>query len=402
MSFKQAQAIVVGGGPAGLMAAERLAEAGLGVDLFEALPSVGRKLLMAGRGGLNLAHSEDFEHFVRRYGPAAPVLAPLLEAFDAAALRRWADGLGIETFIGSSGRIFPKALKASPLLRAWLGRLGALGVEIHPRHRWTGFDAAGGLRFDAPAGPIVRRAEIAILALGGGSWPRLGSDGGWVPILAEAEVAIAPLRPANCGLLVSWSGPFIERWAGTPLKTITLGQGGRTVAGEAVITRYGIEGGAVYALGAAARDAALADGGTLLALDLKPGWSEARLAERLGRPRRGASFANFLRKSAGLPPIAASLLRELGAPPDHPAALARLLKAMPIRVAGTAPIERAISTAGGILLDELDAALMLRRRPGLFVAGEMLDWEAPTGGYLLQACFATGRAAAEGALRWLG
>jgi uncharacterized flavoprotein (TIGR03862 family) len=399
-----ATAIIVGAGPAGLMAAERLAEAGLGVDLYDAMPSVGRKLLMAGRGGLNLTHTENVETFVGRYGAAAPVLAPLIDAFDPAALRRWAETLGIATFVGTSGRVFPVALKASPLLRAWLGRLRDLGVKIHPRHRWTGFDEAGGLRFDTPARPIVRKADVTILALGGASWPRLGSDGAWAPILVEAGVGVTPLRPANCGLLVPWSAPFIERWAGTPLKTITLGHGGRVVAGEAVITRYGIEGGVVYALGPEARDAAEGGSGTVITLDLKPGWSELRLAERLARPRRGASFANFLRKSTGLPPIAASLLREFGAesPPENAVALARLLKSLPIPIIGTAPLERAISTAGGIRLDELDAGLMLRHLPGLFVAGEMLDWEAPTGGYLLQACFATGYAAAEGALCWLG
>ncbi|HVJ53061.1 MAG TPA: TIGR03862 family flavoprotein [Aliidongia sp.] len=395
--------IVVGGGPAGLMAAETLAAAGCAVDLYEAMPSVGRKFLMAGRGGLNLTHSEALEPFLARYGTAAPILAPLIEAFDSSALRDWAHGLGIATFVGTSGRVFPEALKASPLLRAWLARLDGLGVRFHARHRWIGFEGTDGLRFETPGGPMVRCADAAILALGGASWPRLGADGAWQGPLQGESVSIAPLRAANCGLIVPWSVPFAQRWAGTPLKTIALRHRDRTVAGEAVVTMAGIEGGAVYALGAAARDGALAAGGTVIELDLKPAWSEAVLADRLDRPRRGASLGNFLRKSAGLPPITASLLRETeAAVPERAGELAQLLKRLPLRAVGTAPLARAISTAGGVRFDEIDADLMLRRRPGTFVAGEMLDWEAPTGGYLLQACFATGRAAAMGVLRRLG
>ncbi len=396
-----AQALVVGGGPAGLMAAERLAAAGLAVDLYDAMPSVGRKLLMAGRGGLNLTHSEPLDQFLKHYGPAEATLAPAIHAFGPDELRAWARGLGIESFVGSSGRVFPVQLKASPLLRAWLGRLAELGVRIHPRHRWSGFDPAGGLRFETPAGPVVRTADVVILALGGASWPRLGADGGWAPILAALGIELAPFRPANCGLAVAWSEPFAARWAGTPLKTVTLRHDGRSVPGEAVVTRYGIEGGAIYALGSAARDAALRPGGTRIFLDLKPGWTEAKLGERLALPRRGASFSNFLRKATGLPPIAAALLREMGVEAAVPAALARQVKSLALPVTGTAPIERAISTAGGVPFSELDQGLMLRRRPGLFLAGEMLDWEAPTGGYLLQACFATGQATATAALNWL-
>jgi uncharacterized flavoprotein (TIGR03862 family) len=397
-------AAVVGGGPAGLMAAETLATAGVAVDLYEAMPTVGRKLLMAGRGGLNLTHGEEWARFMTRYGAAAELLRPALDAFDAAALRDWAQGLGIETFIGSSGRVFPTGLKASPLLRAWLGRLAGLGVRIRVRHRWTGFEADGGLRFETPAGPKSVAPAVTVLALGGASWPRLGSDGSWAGILAAEGAALAPFRPANCGVVIAWSAPFRARWAGTPLKALVVAFGDTRVAGEAVVTGYGLEGGALYALGPALRDAAMAPGGAELRLDLKPGLDLAALAERLARPRRGASLGNFLRKAAGLPPIAAALLREAtgGAVPEAPAALAGLIKSVRLQATGVAPLARAISTAGGVAFGALDADFMLQARPGCFVAGEMLDWEAPTGGYLLQACFATGSWAARGALRRLG
>ncbi|MEI9988242.1 MAG: TIGR03862 family flavoprotein [Aliidongia sp.] len=394
---------MIGGGPAGLMAAEILAAAGVAVDLYEAMPSVGRKLLMAGRGGLNLTHSEDWPHFVARYGTAAADLRPALDGFDAAALRSWAAGLGIETFVGSSGRVFPAALKASPLLRAWLTRLAGLGVRIHTRHRWLGFDAAGCCRIEGPSGQVAVAAQAFVLALGGASWPRLGADGTWAPVLAGAGVALAAFQPANCGVTLDWSETFRTRWAGTPLKTIAVEFAGRRVQGDAVVTQYGLEGGPIYALGAALRDAAAA-GGAELRLDLRSGLSTDTLAARLAAPRRGASLGNFLRKAGGLPPVAVALLREAagGVPPEQPAALARMIKHLPLRVTGTAPLDRAISTAGGVRFEALDEDLMLRTRPGFFLAGEMLDWEAPTGGYLLQACFATGRWAARGALKRFG
>jgi uncharacterized flavoprotein (TIGR03862 family) len=393
------RAAVVGGGPAGLMAAETLAEGGISVDLYEAMPSVGRKLLMAGRGGLNLTHCEDWERFLGRYGTAAANLLPALRAFDATRLREWASGLGIETFVGTSGRIFPTALKASPLLRAWLGRLDRLGVRIHPRHRWVGFESGGFGRLESPAGPVALESQALVLALGGASWPRLGSDGTWAPILAGAGLELAPFRPANCGVRVEWTGHFRSRWAGAPLKTIAAQFGAERMAGEAVVTEYGLEGGVIYGLGAALRDAAMAPGGTLLHLDLRPGLTVAALAERLAAPRRGASFGNFLRKAAGLPPVAAALLREaVPEPPAVPAALASLIKQLPIGLTGVAPLARAISTSGGVRFEALDRDFMIPCRPGCYLAGEMLDWEAPTGGYLLQACFATGRWAARGAL----
>ena len=396
-------AVVIGGGPAGLMAAETLSAAGVPVDLYEALPSVGRKLLMAGRGGLNLTHSESWERFLTRYGPAAAVLAPALAGFDAADLCDWAAGLGIETFIGSSGRVFPSALKASPLLRAWLARLAAQGVRIRVRHRWVGFDAAGRALLDTPDGRIAVESPAIVLALGGASWSRLGADGTWAPILAGDGLALTPFRPANCGVTLDWSEPFRTRWAGTPLKTITAQCGAESASGEAVVTGYGLEGGVLYALGAALRDAAMAPGGAELRLDLRPGLSVPALAERLAMPRRGASQSNFLRKAAGLAPVAAALLRETGGVlPTAPAALAQFIKQVPLHVTGAAPLARAISTAGGACFDALDSDFMMRARPGCYLAGEMLDWEAPTGGYLLQACFATGRWAARGALRRLG
>jgi uncharacterized flavoprotein (TIGR03862 family) len=392
-------AVVIGGGPAGLMAAETLAAAGVSVDLYEAMPSVGRKLLMAGRGGLNLTHGEGWARFLTRYGAATPDLRPALDAFDAAALRDWAAGLGIETFVGSSGRVFPTALKSSPLLRAWLIRLNRLGVRFHTGHRWIGFDESGRLRLETPSGPLLIKADAVVLALGGASWPRLGTDGAWAPILAGAGVALAPFRPANCGVAIDWSEHFRARWAGTPLKTITAEFGTDRVQGDAVVTRYGLEGGAVYALGAGLRDAAMEPDGAELRLDLRPGVTIETLAARLASPRRGASLGNFLRKSAGLSPVAVALLREaVRTLPAEPTALARMIKHLPLRLGGVAPLARAISTGGGVRFAALDGDFMILGRPGCYVAGEMLDWEAPTGGYLLQACFATGRWAARGAL----
>jgi uncharacterized flavoprotein (TIGR03862 family) len=396
-------AVVIGGGPAGLMAAETLALSGAAVDLYDAMPSIGRKLLMAGRGGLNLTHAEPKPDFLARYGPAAPYLAPALDAFDADSLRHWAAGLEIETFIGSSGRVFPVGLKASPLLRAWAQRLAGLGVRFHLRERWVGF-AEGGAMLVGPAGSHVVRADAVILALGGASWARLGADGAWAALLAAAGVELAPFRPANCGVRIAWSEPFRSRWAGMPLKTVAAEFGPARARGEAVVTVYGLEGGVIYALGARLRDAALAaaDGAeAALSLDLKPDLDEAELARRLAAPRRGASLGNFLRKAAGMPPMAVALLREAGAMPGEAAALARLIKRLTLRLHGAAAPERAISTAGGIRFASLDEDFMLLAKPGWFVAGEMIDWEAPTGGYLLQACLATGRCAGLGAWRFL-
>lgn len=394
---------VIGAGPAGLMAAETLARAGCRVSVHDRMASPARKLLIAGRGGLNLTHSEPRERFLARYGAAAEWLAPVLDAFPPARLRAWAEGLGEPTFIGSSGRVFPRSFKASPLLRAWLRRLDGLGVRLLPRQRWLGWNEEGGLRFDTPEGPLDVASAATIFALGGASWPRLGSDGGWVPIFNEAGVASAPLRPANSGAHIAWSPSFIQRFAGEPLKRIALTTGGRTARGEAMVDPTGLEGGAVYALSASLREAALREGAALLFVDLRPDVTAEVLATRLGASRKGESTANRLRKAAGLSPVAAGLLREAVMPlPTEPERLAALIKAVPLKVIGMAPLERAISSAGGVLREALDARLMLRARPGSFIAGEMLDWEAPTGGYLLQACFATGFAAACGALLHLG
>jgi uncharacterized flavoprotein (TIGR03862 family) len=398
---------IVGAGPAGLIAAETLARAGVRVTVYDHMASPGRKLLMAGRGGLNLTHSEPVEDFLGRYGPAASRLRPAIEAFPPAALRAWSETLGQPTFVGTSGRVFPAALKASPLLRAWLRRLDGLGVRLMPRHRWTGWladDDTQRLAFATPAGAIAVDADALVLALGGASWPRLGSDGGWVTILQNAGVAVAPLAPANCGFAVAWSETVRARFAGTPLKRIALTFAGRSVRGEAMVTTNGLEGGAVYALSAPLRDAIAATGVATPTLDLRPDLDVATLAARLDRPRGKQSRATFLRKAAGLAPVAIGLVQEAivtGADAATPQALAALIKAVPLRLIAPAPLARAISTAGGVAFAEVDAQFMLTRRPGVFVAGEMLDWEAPTGGYLLTACFATGIAAAGGALAWL-
>lgn len=390
---------IIGAGPAGLIAAERLAQAGHRVTVYDRMASPARKFLLAGRGGLNLTHSEPLDRFAKRYREAADWLAPALDAFPPQALRDWADGLGADTFIGSSGRVFPRALKASPLLRAWLARLDTLGVSLRPRLRWLGFDD-GGLVFEGPQGREQVQAQATLLALGGASWPRLGSDGSWVDILTGRGVGVVPLRPANGGFRVAWSDYFIERFAGTPLKRIALSFAGETVSGEAMIDRAGIEGGAIYALSSRLREAVLRDGAAELAVDLRPDLDVGALTAKLAGRRKGETLSNLLRK-AGLSPVAIALLREGGALPDRPEPLAARVKALPLRLAGLFPLERAISTAGGIPRDEIDGGFMLKRLPGVFVAGEMLDWEAPTGGYLLQGCFATGVAAAEGIGRWL-
>ena len=396
---------IVGAGPAGLIAAQVLSQAGCRVTVYDRMASPARKFLIAGRGGLNLTHSEPRQRFLARYGAAAEWLAPLLDAFPPARLRAWAADLGEPTFVGSSGRVFPQSFKASLLLRAWLRRLGTLGVRLLTRHEWHGWDARGGLRFvspESPAGELNVTIDATILALGGASWPRLGSDGEWVEIFAAAGIAVEPLRPANSGIRIGWSENFRTRFAGEPLKRIALTAEGRTVRGEAMIDPLGLEGGAVYALSSYLREAIAHGGRTRLEIDLRPDLSAEALAGRLAGGRKGESMANRLRK-AGLPPAAASLLREASRElPADPYALAALIKAVPLSATGMAPLERAISSAGGIARAALDDHLMLRTRPGTFVAGEMLDWEAPTGGYLLQACFATGFAAACGALARLG
>jgi uncharacterized flavoprotein (TIGR03862 family) len=395
-----ASVAIVGGGPAGLMAAEVLATAGAAVTVYEMHRSPGRKLLLAGRSGLNLTHSEPFDAFVARYDPCPPALTAALERWRPEQVREWADGLGQRTFVGSSGRVFPEAHRAAPLLRSWLARLADLGVELRTRHRFVGWEGEHP-RFLTPRGEITVRADATVLALGGASWPRVGSAGEWVEVLTDDGVEVAPLRAANCGVLLDWSPVFAQRFEGMPVKNVVVGWGGRSARGELVVTRTGLEGGPVYAL-----SGPIGRGGrfpTELILDLAPDLEPAAVAARLSSRRPKASQTTWLR-GAGVQPVAVGLLRESTGNrlPDEPNALAELLKAVPLPLAGLAPLDRAISSAGGVAFDGLDDRLMLEDRPGVFVAGEMLDWDAPTGGYLLQACFATGRAAAEGAADHLG
>ena len=404
---------MVGGGPAGLIAAEVLARAGVAVTVYDRMPSVARKFMLAGHGGLNITHSEDLPRLLGRYGDedAAARIAPMVEAFTPADLREWCAGLGEETFVGSSGRVFPLSFRATPLVRAWLARLEALGVAIEKRQQWTGWTGDGGALRLVGVGAAAEgtrrevRHDVVLFALGGASWPRLGSDGGWVDAFAARGVASAPLRAANVGVRVGWTPVFADRFEGVPLKSVALavrGQDRPPVRGDAMITRTGVEGGPVYALGAAVR-AALDAGSCTLEVDLRPDLPVERLTERLARRRPKDSRSSWLQRSIGLDPVAVALLREAtgNAVPDDPGAAATLVKAVPVPVAGTMPIEKAISSAGGIRWSEVDDHLMLHALPGTFVAGEMLDWEAPTGGYLLQASFSSGVAAAHGMLAWL-
>jgi uncharacterized flavoprotein (TIGR03862 family) len=407
MTVVKTRMAIIGAGPAGLMAAEVIAQGGVAVTVYDAMPSAGRKLLMAGRSGLNLTHSEPLPEFVKRYREAMPKLAAAISAFPPDALRAWSEALGQPTFVGSSGRVFPQAFKASPLLRAWLRRLDSTGVQLRLRHRWTGWDENGHLLFQTPDGPTTVNAGATVLALGGASWPRLGSDGAWARTLAAKGVAITESKPANCGFTVAWSDIFRDRFEGHPLKGAALSFGAHTVRGEAMVTRTGIEGGAIYALSADLREAIAASGEATLHVALRPDLETHVLIARLSAPKAKQSFSNWLRKAAHLSPVAIGLLQEAAVASGvvlsslSTASLAGLVNDVPIKLDGTAPIARAISTAGGIAFDELDADFMIRRLPGTFAAGEMLDWEAPTGGYLLQASFATGAAAGRGVLKWL-
>jgi uncharacterized flavoprotein (TIGR03862 family) len=377
------------------MAAETLAKSGTSVTIFDRMASPARKFLLAGRGGLNLTHSEPLDKFLARYGTAADALAPAIRAFPPDGLRAWCHDLGEPTFVGTSGRVFPQSFKAAPLLRAWLRRLEQLGVTLRARHQWRGWED-GALRFATPEGDTRITPDATILALGGASWPRMGSDGAWVDILRADAIPVAQLVPSNCGIDIAWSPVFLARHAGAPLKRIALRFAGRAVRGEALVTARGLEGGAVYALSGALREA-LANGPALLEADLRPDLDDESLAARLAKPAGGRSLANFLRQEISLPPVAIGLVQEAlrGIGAGRP--LAALIRALPLAVHGVAPIERAISSAGGVPFSALDEHFMLRARPGVFLAGEMLDWEAPTGGYLLQACFSTGLAAAQGA-----
>lgn len=407
-AFLQKTVAVIGGGPAGLMAAEVIAEAGVTVDVFDAMPSVGRKFLLAGVGGMNITHSEPLAAFVSRYGEREAEIRGLLAAFGPDDLRAWIHELGIETFVGTSGRVFPTDMKAAPLLRAWLHRLREKGVRFHTRHRFVGWDKAGHLHFQTQTEGVSHHANAVVLALGGGSWSRLGSDGAWVPWLQEKGVAVAPLRPSNCGFEVAgWSDHFRERFAGAPLKSVSIrfvdAQGREHQrTGECVVTATGLEGSLIYSLSAAIRQMLDASGEVQLLLDLTPDREVARLTTDLARPRGKSSMAAHLRKRTGLEGVKAGLLRECAADAfASPAELAVAIKSLPVTLVRTRPVDEAISTAGGVRFEALNAQLMVKALPGVFCSGEMLDWEAPTGGYLLTACFASGRVAGKGVLTWL-
>ena len=400
-----AHVAIIGAGPAGLMAAEVLSQAGVRVDLYDGMPSVGRKFLLAGVGGMNITHSEPYPAFLARYAERAPQIAPLLRGFDADALCRWIHELGIETFIGSSGRVFPTDMKAAPLLRAWLKRLRDSGVVIHTRHRWLGWDAHGALRIASPDGEITVKTDATLLALGGGSWSRLGSDGAWMLPLEQKGVGLVPLQPSNCGFEVqAWSELLVSKFAGAPLKNVAIGLNDDVPRlGECVITATGVEGSLIYALSAPIRKAINAQGSATVHIDLLPGRPVDKLQAALSKPRGSRSMAKHLHSQVGIDGVKAALLRELtdAATFADPALLARAIKALPLTLVKARPLDEAISSAGGVTFEALDERLMLKALPGVFCAGEMLDWEAPTGGYLLTGCFASGRAAGLGILQWL-
>lgn len=399
--------VIIGGGPAGLMAAEAAVAAGVTVDLYDAMPSVGRKFLLAGKGGLNLTHSEPMESFLSRYGASRAFIEPSIRSFTPSALQAWALGLGVETFIGTSGRIFPTDLKAAPLLRTWLRRLRLNGVRFHVRHRWCGWDEQGRLRFITDDGMLSVRVDAVVLAMGGGSWPQLGSNGEWVKTLSERQVPIVPMKPANCGFDVRWSEHFRTRFAGHPVKTVALvvrATDGTAIRhmGEFVVTANGVEGGIVYMGSAAVREMIAAEGTATVWLDLAPDRMLKQLTQDLSRPRGKRTVATHLKRCAGITGVKAGLLREV-VPNDvftDPARLAAAIKSLPLTLVAPRPIEEVISTAGGLSFEALDDNLMVRSLPGVFCAGEMLDWEAPTGGYLLTACLATGRLAGGKAAQW--
>jgi uncharacterized flavoprotein (TIGR03862 family) len=400
---------IIGGGPAGLMAAELLGAAGVQVDLYDAMPSVGRKFLLAGKGGMNITHSEERAPFTARYGARAQQVAPWLDGFDGPDVRAWIAGLGIDTFVGSSGRVFPTDMKAAPLLRAWLHRLRENGVRLHMRHRWLPpaqgpFDPAR-LRFATPDGVVAASADCVILALGGGSWKRLGSDGAWVAPLRAMGVEVAELAPSNCGFDVAWSAHFKARHAGEPLLTVAASAAPQAPMrqGQFVVTEHGVEGSLVYALSSSLRHQIEAGGSATLWLDLAPGWTLEKVRAQVEHPRGSRSLASHLQSRLGIKGVKAGLLRECLDKDDYqdPLLLAAAIKRLPVRLLRPRPIDEAISSAGGIAFAALDGRQMLRVLPGVFAAGEMIDWEAPTGGYLLTACFASGRAAAQGALDFL-
>jgi uncharacterized flavoprotein (TIGR03862 family) len=407
MSLSAKRVAIIGGGPAGLMAAEGLSKAGVQVDVFDAMPSVGRKFLMAGRGGLNLTHSEPAEPFLARFGARAAVVQPWLQVMDGAGVRSWAHALGIQTFVGSSGRVFPQEMKAAPLLRAWLARLRGQGVRFHMRHRWLGWrgDTPGvqTLKFETPAGQTHHKADAVVLALGGGSWAKLGSDGAWMPDLQAHGVPVAPLRPANCGFDVAWTDHFRSRFAGQPVKSVSMSCDGLGRQGEFVISETGVEGSLVYALSAALRDRIDADGSAVAVLDLAPDWPHDKVMAAVAHPRGARSMSSHLQSRLGLTGVKAGLLRECASAADFkdPARLGQRIKALPLKLVRPRPIDEAISTAGGVTFEGLTAGLMLKAVPGVFCVGEMLDWEAPTGGYLLTACMASGASGAAGVIDFL-